>query len=69
MLLVMRTPDALGRLLVPHHGIVVAPPRRYARLVVLGAAAGRVPLLDVLHARGVEGVRQYVVNDAVRRTC
>lgn len=69
MLLMMRTPDPLGRLLVPPNSLVIPPPRRYARLVILGAAAGRVPLLDVLHAIGPERIRQYVVYDAVRRPC
>ena len=69
MLLMMWTPDPLGRLLVPPNSLVVPPPRRYARLVILGAAAGGVPLLDVLHAIGPERVRQYVVYDAVRRAC
>ena len=69
MFLVMRTPDPLGRLLLPRHGLVIPPPARDARLVVLGAAAGRVALFDVLHAVGPEGVREYVLCDAVSGAC
>ena len=59
MLLMMRTPGSLGRLLVTRHGLVIPPHRRYAWLMVLGAAAARVTLLDVLHAVGSEGIREY----------
>ena len=54
----MRAPGPLVRLLVPRHGLMIPPHRRHARLVVLGAAAARVALLDVLHAVGPEGVRE-----------
>ena len=59
MLLMVRTPGALGRLLVPRHGLGIPPPRRHSRLMVLGAAATGVALLDVLHAVGSERVREY----------
>ena len=69
MFLMMRTPDPLRRLLLPRHRLVIPPPARDARLVVLGAAAGRVALLDVLDAVGSEGVREYVFCDAVSGAC
>ena len=59
MLLMVRTPGPLGRLLVPRHGLGIPPPPRHARVMVLGAAATGVGLLDVLHAVGSEGVREY----------
>ena len=55
----MRTPGSLGRLLVPRHGLVIPSLCRHARLMILGAAAARVALLDVLHAVGSERVREY----------
>ena len=69
MLLMMRTPDPLGLFLVPRHGLWIPSRRRRARLMVRGAAATRVSLLDVLHAVGSEGVRENILCDAVSGAC
>ena len=61
----MRAPDPLGRLRVPNYRIMIPPLRRRARQMVLGAAAGRVALLNVFDAGGAEGVREDVFGDAV----
>ena len=65
MRLMVRTPGPLIRLLAPRHGVMIPPRRRDARLVVLGAAAARVALLDVLDAGGPEGVGEDFLGDAV----
>lgn len=69
MLLMMRASDPLGRLRVPIYGFMIPPLCRRAGLMVDGAAAGRVALLDVLYTVGSEGIREYVLSDAVSCAC
>lgn len=69
MRLMMRAPDPLGRLRIPLHRLMIPSLRRRAWQMVLGAAAGRVSLLDVLDAGCSEGIREYVLGDAVSSTC
>ena len=69
MLLMMRAPDPFCRLLIPRHSLMIASRRRRAWLVVRGAAAGGVALLDVLHSISAEGVREEVLGDAVAGAC
>ena len=69
MRLMMRAPDPLGRLRIPLHRLLIPSLCRRAWQMVLGAAAGRVALLDVLDAGCSEGIREYVLGDAVSSTC
>ena len=69
MCLVMRASNPLRRLRVPHYRLGIPSLCSCAWQMVLGAAAGRIALLDILYAGGPERIWEHVLGNAVSSTC
>lgn len=67
MILVVWASDPLGRLRICYYRVMIPPPRRCAGQMILGAAAGRIALLDVFDSAGSERVWEDILGDAALR--